>query len=247
MFKSLSFALKSSGLMKKIIIATLIAAIILTPMVLAAPKEKEPVDKITFIHYKNGEVKIVGGGQKGPACYSLMGIKWGSLPISYVINAGGYNANFVTTAISASTKTWDDATTKNLFSSYTTDPSAAFDSSISDGKNEYVFGPYGNSNVIAITNIWYTRYGKQIVDYDVLFNTYYNWYDCAKTACNAANKGMDLQNIATHETGHGLGLSDVYQSSCSGVTMFGYSNYGEMQKRDLAQSDVTGLRLIYGA
>lgn len=237
--------------MKKIIIVALIAAItiLLTPMVLADPKPKEPVDKITLIHYKDGTIKENGKGApgQGPSCYKLMGLKWNSLPISYVINPGTQDARLVKDAISAATSEWDSHTNAQLFGAYSMDYSAAFDSSASDGINEYVFGPYSNSNVIAVTNIWYTRYGKQIVDYDVLFNTYYNWFDCTKTACNSINRGMDLQDIATHETGHGLGLSDVYQGSCSAVTMYGYSSYGETQERTLEQPDITGLQLIYGA
>jgi predicted Zn-dependent protease len=57
---------------------------------------------------------------------------------------------------------------------------------------------------------------------------------------------MDLQNIATHETGHGLGLDDVYQKTCSAVTMYGYSDYGETQKRTLETPDIVGLQMIYG-
>lgn len=233
--------------MKKIIIATLIAVMISTPIVLANPKPKEPVDKITFIHYKDGTIKPVGGAAKAPTCYKLLGPKWKSLPVSYVINPNGYGETFVTSAISASAEEWDSYTSTTLFDGYTVDNSATWDDTADqvDYKNEYVFGSYSDNNVIAVTVVWYTRYGRQIVDYDVLFNTYYTWKDCsvAGTNCSAA---MDLQNIATHETGHGIGLADIYNSQCSAVTMYGYSDYGDIQKRDLEQADVTGLQKLYG-
>ena len=57
---------------------------------------------------------------------------------------------------------------------------------------------------------------------------------------------MDLQNIATHELGHSAGLNDIYSSTCSEVTMYGYSSYGETKKRTLEQPDITGLQKIYG-
>jgi hypothetical protein len=232
--------------MKKILFALMITAMLLSPAVLAKnEKQTEPLDKITFIHYKDGTAKIVGGAAKSPICYKLMGIKWNSLPQKYVIDPDGYNQTFVASAISSATKTWDDATTKSLFSTYAIG-SAPWDSSSPDYKNAYVFGSYPDSDVIAVTNVWYTRFGKQIVDYDVLFNTYYNWYDCTTTTCNAANRGMDLRNIAIHETGHGIGLSDIYSSSCSAVTMYGYSWYGDVGKRTLEQPDITGLQKIYG-
>jgi hypothetical protein len=234
-------------MMKKITLALMIAVMLLTPVVLAKnEKQTEPLDKITFIHYKDGTVKIVGKEANSPVCYKLMGVQWKALPVSYVVNPGSYDSNFVTGAISAATKTWDDATSKHLFNGYIIDSSATWDDSASqvDYKNEYVFGSYPDTNVIAITNIWYTRYGKQIVDYDVLFNTYYKWKDCSVPgSCPAA---MDLQNIATHETGHGLGLSDIYSKSCTAVTMYGYSSYGETIKRTLEPADITGLQKIYG-
>lgn len=238
--------------MKKIIFILILTAMLLMPMALAKDsKDKEPVDKITIIHYRDGTVKVNGGETNSASCYKLMGIKWNSLPVSYVINPTnnqGLTQDFVTNAISSAAETWDSATSKELFNNaYTIDTFATFDSSASDGVNEYVFGPYSNSNVIAITNIWYTRNTKAIVDYDVLFNTYYNWYDCTTTTCNAANRGMDLQNIATHETGHGLGLSDIYSNKCSEVTMYGYSSYGEIKERTLDTADIAGLRAIYGS
>jgi len=239
--------------MKKILVTITILIIlgIITSAVLAVPdfpnKNKEPLDKITFIHYRDGRVKPLVSG--APTCYKLLGVKWTSLPVSYVINPDEYNETFVTNAISAATTEWDSHTNANLFDGHTIDSSATWDDTADkvDYRNEYVFGVYPDSNVIAVTNVWYTRYGRQIVDYDVLFNTYYNWFDCTTHTCNSDNKGTDLQNIATHETGHGIGLADIYNTQCSEVTMYGYSWYGDIGKRDLAQPDITGLQRMYGA
>jgi predicted Zn-dependent protease len=57
---------------------------------------------------------------------------------------------------------------------------------------------------------------------------------------------MDLQNIATHEFGHAVGLGDIYDTACSSVTMYGYSDYGDTVKRTLETPDITGLRTLYG-
>jgi len=236
--------------MKKLLFVLIITAILLTPVVLArSSKPTEPLEKITFIHYKDGTVKPVGGAAKAPTCYKLLGPKWKNLPVSYVVNPNGYDVSFVTAAISASANEWDSHTSAVLFNVYTIDYSATWDDTADkvDYKNEYVFGSYSDSNVIAVTVVWYTRFGMQIVDYDVLFNTYYGWFDCTKTTCTNENKGMDLQNIATHETGHGIGLADIYDKSCSAVTMYGYSWYGDTQKRTLEQPDITGLQKLYGA
>lgn len=236
----------------KIILVLLTVTVLILSFVSATPnlriKTNEPLDKVTFIHYKDGTIKQMGGTARLNTCYALLGVKQTSLPVSYVINPGSYDPTFVTNAISAATKTWDDATPKTLFGSYTIDPLATWDTSSPEGKNAYVFGLYPDSNVIAVTVIWYTRYGMQIVDYDVLFNTYYTWKDCLVNGADCSGaRDMDLQDIATHETGHGIGLADIYQSSCSAVTMYGYASAGETLKRTLEQPDITALRILYGS
>ena len=207
-------------------------------------KVKEPLDKITFIHYKDGTVKEIGANKaiaSGGKCYKLLGVKWSSLPVDYVINPADSEMSEidVVSAISAATNSWDEETSRSLFGSSLLDTSAVWGAA--DGKNAYVFGFYDNANVIAVTNIWYMTYSRQIVDYDVLFNTQFTWGNAAINPLV-----MDLQNIATHETGHGLGLADIYQNGCSAVTMFGYSGYGDIIKSSLEQPDINGLRKIYG-
>jgi len=231
--------------MKKIIFALMITVMLLAPVVLAAnSKQTEPLDKITFIHYKDGTIKEVGKAVSKETCYKLMGVKWSILPVKYVINPTnpqGLTKEFVTSAISTSAETWDAATSKELFAnsyfvSYTTQYG------VQDYQNAITFGDYPTANVIAVTTVWYTRYGKQIIEFDQLYNTRFTWGD----ATNGPTV-MDLQNIATHELGHAVGLDDIYTKSCTVVTMFGYSNNGEIIKRTLEPADVTGLRSIYGS
>ena len=57
---------------------------------------------------------------------------------------------------------------------------------------------------------------------------------------------MDLQNIATHELGHAIGLKDLYSSACNTETMYKYSGVGDVQKRDLNGGDIAGVIALYG-
>ena len=204
------------------------------------------LEKIEFIHWKKNFAKPSGAkGPKQPACYKFLTptkIKWTSLPVSYKINPNnhqGLDEIFVKNAISTSAETWDAATGKELMNdAYTVDYTAAY--GVQDYKNAITFGDYPTAGVIAVTSVWYNPTTKAIVEFDIMFNTDWTWGDAIVDTST-----MDLQNIATHEFGHGVGLADVYDSACSAVTMYGYSDYGEIIKRTLENPDITGLLKLY--
>lgn len=171
-----------------------------------------------------------------------MGVKWRSLPVNYVINPNnpyGLTESFVTSVLSTSAETWDSATSQELFGTYTTDYSARW--GVRDNINSLVFGDYPANDAIAVTAIWYTMIGRQILEYDIIFNTRFVWGNATENPAV-----MDLLNIGTHEVGHSVGLSDIYSSTCSQVTMFGYSWEGDTEKRTLEQPDIEGLQKMYG-
>ena len=209
--------------------------------------ENNKPEKITFIHYKDGKIKPVINPAKPSTntCYKLLGAKQQGT-VSYVINPtneDGLSESFVTSAIFASAEEWDKYTSKELFNNiYTINYSANWDDIAPDYKNEVSFGNYQQANVIAVTNIWIARSGKNkiIVDYDVMFDNDFVWGDASSNPAL-----MDLQNIAIHEIGHGLGLADLY-NTCVQETMYGYSTEGEISKRDLSAGDIAGIRKIYG-
>jgi len=202
------------------------------------------LERVDFIHYaKPGSTGKPAKPPKQPTCYSLMGVKWKTLPVDYAINPGnsqGLSESFILSAFSTAAETWDDATSAELFSDiYAVDYTAAY--GVYDYKNSIEFGPYSDPNVIAVTSVWYTRKGKQIVEFDQLYNTHFMWGDATINPTV-----MDLQNIAVHELGHAVGMDDIYSDSCSMVTMYGYSYEGDIEKRTLEQPDITGLHEMYG-
>lgn len=253
--------------MKKIILVFLIGGIVLTVsgivnatmLIPAAEQAKENakapenstvitetkggewgLERIDFIHYVKPANQA--RSQKTETCYKLMGVKWGTFPVNYIINpenSQGLIQDFITSAISISAETWDKETSKNLFNGYVVDSTVQY--GVQDYKNAIAFGNYSDANVIAVTSVWYTRIGKRIVEFDMLFDTDFIWGDATNNASL-----MDLQNIATHELGHAIGLSDVYSAPCFDVTMYGYSKEGDTAKRSLELPDIIGLQKIYG-
>ena len=97
-------------------------------------------------------------------------------------------------------------------------------------------------SAIAVNAFWMMDAGTywQVVENDVCFNGYnYTWSDSGQEL------RMDVANIATHEFGHNLVLSDLYDAGSSEFTMYGYAGPGEVKKRSLHQDDVNGIRFMY--
>ncbi|MFH1835645.1 MAG: matrixin family metalloprotease [Methanobacteriota archaeon] len=207
------------------------------------------LERVDFIHYakpnNTGKPDKPGGGKppKQESCYKLTGVKWKSLPVDYVVNPtnpDGLSENFVVSTISTSAETWDDETSIELFrDTLSVDYGAQY--GVQNYVNAIAFGDNA-PGVIAVTTYWFTRRGKQLVEFDIEFNTDYVWGD-ASVDPNV----MDLINIATHELGHAVGMDDIYSNACAAVTMYGYSDYGDVEKRSLETPDVTGLQQMYGA
>ncbi len=78
-----------------------------------------------------------------------------------------------------------------------------------------------------------------IVEFDIMLDTDFTWGDGA-----IDDTLMDVQNIVTHELGHGIGLADIYY--CELETMYGYSYEGDTEKRTLFEGDIAGLQKLYG-
>lgn len=209
------------------------------------------LEKIVYIHYKKDFAKPpwAGGGKKEPKepkCYGFLGrgVSWKELSVNYVIHPDVETT--VPGAIFASAEAWDAAISQELFSNtYELDVTATWDSDAPDGRNEFVFGDYPDDRVIAVAVVWGYFSGppglRKIVEFDVLFDTDFVWGNATIDPTV-----MDLQNIATHEIGHGVGLADIYEDSCSEVTMYGYSTKGETKKRTLEPQDITGIQKLYG-
>lgn len=225
--------------------------------------DNSPVlEKAVFIHYRKGFAKPgteCGNGTCEPSenannCPAdCGGVKEENAGCYGVLSKGAklrsvenltIHTDLDDSAILDSASEWDSNTPQSLFGSYTTDSEADWDNETPDGRNEFSYGNYPQEGVIAVTVVWGHFLGRpssrEIVEFDVLFDTDYIWGDATVNPSL-----MDLQNIATHEIGHGVGLNDVYELSCSEVTMYGYSDNGETIKRDLEPADIAGLAELY--
>lgn len=184
------------------------------------------------------------------------GVIWKTLPVEYYINPSNPNPatlteSFILSTVSTSAETWDEATSTELFDdTYTVDYTLT--AGTRDEKNVISFGDYPQEGVIGVCYIWGIfggrPAGRMILEFDIILDIDFVWGNAGET--DEENLGdtsvMDLQNICTHELGHGIGLADLYDNDDSEQTMYGYSTEGETKKRTLNTGDIAGVTDLYG-
>ena len=115
--------------------------------------------------------------------------------------------------------------------------------------NEYDCFEFGRT-VIAVTTTSFRPTTGEILDADIEFNegsfvlTDGDGPPCEGGELDDSCVQTDLQNTATHEIGHLLGLDHSDQRD---ATMFGSAPAGEVGKRDLSEDDIGGICAIYPA
>ena len=211
-----------------------------------------------------------------PQLYELMGknIKWvAPVELTFVINPTGnldeLDSSFVYTTISTSAETWDAEVTEELFVNYVPDEVAENGDNYNDAQrdysNEVFFADLPYDGAIAVCIVYYINAGppsqRRILEFDMVFDADlvfvdasgveydFSWGDADPDETGIGNPQiMDLENIATHELGHALGLADLYDatSPVPEQTMYGYARAGETKKRTLEDGDKAGITVLYG-
>lgn len=226
-----------------------IAALLLVGGAGAVKPEKGPIDRVVFVHYKDGAVKTSSAPLQTDA-YKLWGMQWntGSLPATFSLYPGNpYVSDNAAVAASLENAfaAWDGRTSRAMFrfTSSTSPPARA------DGKNDVYFAPVQDAGVIAVTEVWYYVESKEIVEADITMNTNMRWGidRDGEGKRYTLRYAYDIRNIATHEAGHVCGLADLYTYQHRDLTMYGYGSEGEVRKISLASGDIAGLRYLYGA
>jgi hypothetical protein len=109
-----------------------------------------------------------------------------------------------------------------------------------DNVNAILWKRLGRST-LGVTFVWVSRVSGEVLGVDTLFNKRRPWAIFPNSPeCQSSPDAYDLQNIATHEFGHWVGLDDLFDDSHKDLTMYGFSAGGEVKKRTLGTGDISG-------
>ena len=189
---------------------------------------------------------MVGGLVAGMAlsavairAYVTSGYTWASRQVPYYVNPINYSSldeGAVEAEVRAAADAWSQQTNADFqyyYAGRTTGTSATRNS-----KNEVFFRNESNGTNGAVTYWWYDGSGH-LVDFDIIFYDGSYFFFTGPTGCSG---GLYVQDLATHEFGHGLGLR---HTSVSGATMTPTTGWCSQSWRTLEADDITGIESLY--
>jgi len=188
---------------------------------------------------------IIAGQTIRIGAYATSAYKWASWPVPFYVNPA--NADVSTSAATSAVQTgmdvWNTQAGTAFRFSYAgevRDTSTAV-----DGRNVIIFRNTSNSDspgAIATTYTWISngsRYDSDIVFWDGAYHFFTGFSGCANTN---GQYGVYIEDVASHELGHALGLA---HSSYSDATMYGTYTACSTSFRVLSSDDIAGARALY--
>jgi hypothetical protein len=174
----------------------------------------------------------------GTSAYVLNGPAWGVQQVPYYINPvnADMSEDAAIAAIQAGAMNWASQSNANILPYYM---GRTTGSSLSrNNKNEVFFRDASAGSMAAETYWWYDSSYK-LVEADILI------YDGGFTffpGDSGCSGGVYLQDIATHEFGHALGLG---HSDVATATMYPVISWCGMDMRSLDADDLAGIEKLY--
>ena len=165
--------------------------------------------------------------------------RWTTVPVTIFVNPANLDVSpaAAVTAIQWGMGQWTNAGSAFRFDYGGTVSDAA---TALDGRNLAFFRNGSNGSAIATTYAW-TNNNGDLLDADIIFwDASFRFF----TGTSGCSSGAYIEDIATHELGHVLGLN---HTTTSDGTMYPSYSLCSQAFRTLSQDDLNGVRALYPA
>jgi hypothetical protein len=169
--------------------------------------------------------------------------KWASSPVTFYVNPtnNDVSASAASTAVQYAMNVWNTQSQSSFRFQY--GGTANDTTSRNDNRNVLIFRNATNGSSIGTTYSWWDS-NNRLLDSDIIiWDAGFNFFT-GSSGCGLVSNAAYLEDIATHELGHSLGLN---HSSYSDATMYPSYGYCSMAVRTLASDDIAGARALYPA
>jgi hypothetical protein len=168
--------------------------------------------------------------------------KWKTSPVTFYVNPANADvtASAATSAVQFAMNVWNTQSGTPFRYQY---GGAASDTATAyDNRNVLIFRNASSGSAIATTYSWWDS-NKNLLDTDVImWSGSFNFFT-GSIGCGIVSNAAYIEDIATHELGHALGLN---HSTSSSATMYPSYSYCSQAFRTLASDDIAGAKALYG-
>jgi hypothetical protein len=170
--------------------------------------------------------------------YLLSGHYWGRSSVNYYVNPSNSDMSqqAAIATLQAAAANWSEQSTANIHLVYAGTTTGS--SLTNNGKNEVFFRNTSNGSMAGATYYWWGADGK-LLDADTLFYDGGFKFFSGSSGCSG---GEYLEDIATHEFGHSLGLG---HSLLTSATMYPALYACSQIWRSLSADDITAVQKAY--
>jgi hypothetical protein len=171
-----------------------------------------------------------------PTAFALLGPSWPQPQTSYVVNAANLDlaGDAADAAVRAGAAVWQQQSGAFRFAYAGPSTRAVADN---DAINLVLFRNASSGPAIATTYWWSS--GSRILDADIVFWDAAFRFFAGSSGCD---RGFYIEDIATHEFGHALGLG---HSASPAATMYPSAASCDNGLRQLDGDDIAGVRALY--